>query len=582
MKFKTTSHLKPHTSYLISFLPSPFLLFSFLLFSFLLSSFSLFAQKTTITGKIENICFAQADLLLYKDDGVSYGSTKINQDGTFKLIANIPKTDLYRLAFDDGQMLMMCLSPNQNIELALDCEQLPQILSVKGSPSVEFCKNMMELLNSTKMLLDSVNRVLQADKEVQFYNEFQSNFKPFLDANTETDVFSLQVAKTTDSLQQFVNSKLVKGKIDSKEIDAFIYTSSNLLKAIATNHTKYRNYIHSMSLFYDFKNNRNAKYESFYASSVDKYLDFLEQRDAKMESSFADFVAQIENFLLFRDSLQIHDLADKKKEKDLLVAKIIALSQMVPNINDTEQSLLTYTRAADGYGKYTLQDAQRRVSSLVQKYQAFFDNENKKRSTASVSYLLANKNDLAALIFLDNFPRDQHAALHQEVIKALHEKYPDHPIVAERYKVESSPATATSIGALAPDLAFENPDGKIMKLSDLKGKVVLLDFWAAWCRPCRMENPNVVKAYKQFHDKGFEVFSVSLDRDKASWVKAIQDDGLIWPYHVSDLGHWQSKAAKIYGVSSIPATFLIGRDGRIIAKNLRGAALENALKELFD
>jgi hypothetical protein len=97
-----------------------------------------------------------------------------------------------------------------------------------------------------------------------------------------------------------------------------------------------------------------------------------------------------------------------------------------------------------------------------------------------------------------------------------------------------------------------------------------------------MENPNVVKMYHKYHDKGFEIYSVSLDRDKGSWIRAIEADGLVWSNHVSDLGFWQSEPAKIYGVSSIPATFLIGKDGRIIAKNLRGAALEKTLKELFD
>jgi thiol-disulfide isomerase/thioredoxin len=199
-----------------------------------------------------------------------------------------------------------------------------------------------------------------------------------------------------------------------------------------------------------------------------------------------------------------------------------------------------------------------------------------------VKYLIANKNDLATLMFLDVYPKDKYPELHQEVIKALYAKYPDHTIVSERYKVESSPVTSTSIGSFAPELAFENPEGKILKLSDLKGKVVLLDFWASWCRPCRMENPNVVNMYKKYNSKGFEVFSVSLDRDKASWMRGIQEDGLIWPNHVSDLGYWNSKGAKIYGVSSIPATFLINKEGKIVAKNLRGAALENALKELFD
>ncbi|MCL2303619.1 MAG: AhpC/TSA family protein [Lentimicrobiaceae bacterium] len=554
-------------------------------FCFLLSAFcffSLFAQRVTITGKIENNRFTQADLrLLYKEDGVSFGTAKVNADGTFKLTANIPKTDLYKLVFTDGQHVMMSLSPNQNIELTLDANNLTSILSAKGSPSMEFVKTVADMVGSLRILLDSVNSALQADKDVQFYNEFQSQFKPFFDANAEADAFAVQVARTTDSLQQFVNSKVVKGKVDSKEIDAFIYVSSNFLKSIAVNYTKYRNYVHSMSLFYDFKNNRNQKFESFFTSSVDKYLELLDQRDAKM-NTFTDFIAQIEPFLLLRDSLHIHGLADKKKEKELLVTNIIQLSGMQSNIKETEHNLLAYARVSDGYGKYAMQEAQRNISTTVQKYQTFFDNEMKKRNEATMNFLLAHKNDLAVLMFVDVFPKDQNPAFHQEIIKALHAKYPDHPVVAERYKIESSPATSTSIGAMAPDIALPNPDGQIMKLSDLRGKVVLLDFWAAWCRPCRVENPNVVRAYKKYHDKGFEVFSVSLDRDKATWVKAIKDDELIWPYHVSDLKFWQSEAAKIYGVSGIPATFLIGKDGRIIAKNLRGAALENALKELFD
>lgn len=144
-----------------------------------------------------------------------------------------------------------------------------------------------------------------------------------------------------------------------------------------------------------------------------------------------------------------------------------------------------------------------------------------------------------------------------------------------------SPANATAIGALAPELAFENPDGKILKLSDLRGKYVLIDFWASWCGPCRKENPNVVRLYQQYHEKGFEVFSVSLDKDKNSWIKAIEKDNLLWPNHVSDLKYWSSQGAKIYGVSSIPSTFLIDKEGRIIGKNLRGSELANKLESLF-
>jgi thiol-disulfide isomerase/thioredoxin len=144
----------------------------------------------------------------------------------------------------------------------------------------------------------------------------------------------------------------------------------------------------------------------------------------------------------------------------------------------------------------------------------------------------------------------------------------------------------TNIGDKAIDLAFTNPEGKTMALSSVKGKIVLLDFWASWCGPCRMENPNLVAAYNKYKDtkfknaKGFTIFSVSLDQNKDAWVKAIAKDNLTWEYHVSDLGGWQSKPAQIYRVNSIPASYLIDQNGIIIGKNLRGPALDAALEKL--
>lgn len=136
------------------------------------------------------------------------------------------------------------------------------------------------------------------------------------------------------------------------------------------------------------------------------------------------------------------------------------------------------------------------------------------------------------------------------------------------------------IGSVAPDFSQNSPDGRPISLSSLRGKVVLIDFWASWCRPCRMEMPNVKKAYATFHPKGFEILGVSLDRDKGAWTGAIQQDGLPWK-HVSDLAFWDNAAAQLYGVSSIPYTVLLDRDGKVIAKNLRGAALEAKLAEVL-
>jgi thiol-disulfide isomerase/thioredoxin len=137
------------------------------------------------------------------------------------------------------------------------------------------------------------------------------------------------------------------------------------------------------------------------------------------------------------------------------------------------------------------------------------------------------------------------------------------------------------IGQQAPELNFTSPSGKSIALSSLKGKVVLIDFWASWCKPCRMENPNVVRLYNEYKDKGFTIYSVSLDKDKARWESAIQQDGLIWPNHVSDLKGWQSAASARYGVNGIPYTVLLDKDGKVIATSLRGIQLEQKLKEIL-
>jgi thiol-disulfide isomerase/thioredoxin len=204
------------------------------------------------------------------------------------------------------------------------------------------------------------------------------------------------------------------------------------------------------------------------------------------------------------------------------------------------------------------------------------------------------KDPLVALYYTSFLRMDKYPEENKKMLERLEKEMPNssyakemreqYNVMAEQIKAmeqAKKSEAATAEGAMAPELEFAAPDGKKIKLSSLRGKVVLLDFWASWCGPCRRENPNVVAAYNKFKDKGFTIYSVSLDQDAGRWKGAIQQDGLLWPYHVSDLKGWQSEAARIYGVNSIPAQFLLDKTGKIVAKNLRGEELEQKLAEIL-
>jgi peroxiredoxin len=204
----------------------------------------------------------------------------------------------------------------------------------------------------------------------------------------------------------------------------------------------------------------------------------------------------------------------------------------------------------------------------------------RQKYTARIKDSIRNMGPTVTAIFATNFlDREAEGPFFDSLAMVFEKAMPDSKY-SKQFVDNVKKQQKLSVGKEAPNFALTNPNGEEVALQSLRGKYVLIDFWASWCRPCREENPNVVKMYKKFKNKPFEILGVSLDNDKFKWTQAIDKDGLIWK-HVSDLKGWESSAAELYKVSAIPATYLIDKDGKIIAKNLRGKELEAKLNEIL-
>lgn len=552
--------------------------FAFLLMMVL--ALNVFAQKTTkINGTIQNNKFSKVELLNSYGDTKEFGSAEI-KDNKFTLAVDVPQ-DIYRLDFGQGAAILVVLTPGENININLDAENIQKIQSVTGSESMNKVKQISDYSFRRREVLDSINEALQNDPDKIYWSSFTQNFNSFRQTNDDVDEYLAKAFDNTDSISTVFSKYMPDGKVSGKNLRVCADELNKWLKKLDINYAPFASYLENVNRYYDFSGSRVTNAQNLY-SEFDQYMAHLSERHDIAKNSIGSMIPKVKELLSVRDSLAFNNLLDKKNLTSWLKEAYSKIHSDIRSIADKSSQYNKYVKDDAIRADKLVVDSQVKIKEVVQKYQSAFDATDNYLTARMKDEIKQNKDELFTLMFIDMFPREQNAALHNEVFTALHSKYPEHPIVKERWNIMNSPASKVNIGAIAPELEFPNPDGKMLKLSDLRGKVVLIDFWASWCGPCRKENPNVTNIYRKYHDKGFEIFSVSLDSDAASWKRAIETDKLVWPNHVSDLKKWQSQAAAIYNVRSIPSTFLLDKEGRIVQKNLRGADLENAVKQLLE
>jgi thiol-disulfide isomerase/thioredoxin len=239
------------------------------------------------------------------------------------------------------------------------------------------------------------------------------------------------------------------------------------------------------------------------------------------------------------------------------------LSKIIQSLDSMAQ---IYLKGVNNYTKKYIDDNITSMASLVALYQ----------QVAPQVYVLNPVEDLSYFVKVDSSLSSLYPE--SETVKSLHDQVKS---VVTRVKGQNDQTSLTGVGSLAPEINLPTPKGDSVKLSSTRGKIVLLDFWASWCTPCRLENPNLVKAYNMFRSKGFNIFQVSLDKTKEDWMKGIQDDNLGQWIHVSDVKYWNSVVVPLYKIESIPHSLLLDKDGKILATNLRGEQLQTKLAELF-
>ncbi len=279
------------------------------------------------------------------------------------------------------------------------------------------------------------------------------------------------------------------------------------------------------------------------------------------------------DFTIYKDSFNLSKIVGSKANDD-------ARSYM--------QSSSTFRKENEALRNQFMGARKNNDTAFINSYKDKMKELGEKNKTFNIDYVKNNTSSLFPVLLLESLLNSKIIPLKE--VQEVFDGYPkdlQESLCGKRIKERIDSALATAEGSVAPDFTAPTPDGKEITLSEIKGKATIVDFWAAWCGPCRKENPNVVKVYEKYHDKGLEIIGVSLDgtprqKDaKKAWLDAIEKDGLTW-HQVSNLNYFNGPVAKQYNIRSIPATFILDSEGKIVAKNLRGPDLEKKIAELLD
>ncbi|MFN5985205.1 MAG: redoxin family protein [Fluviicola sp.] len=320
------------------------------------------------------------------------------------------------------------------------------------------------------------------------------------------------------------------------------------------------------------------------------YVDYLKGKLDKKGDFVLTGTLPFEDYYVIRIGTQHINLICKANSKIRVIAdgkNINAFHNIVGSdesvaLNEFVTQMQAY-RAKMDTARVMIQRYPQNADAINQSFQQEYFGFNAYKQ----KFISQHENSPALIPVLSTLDTEKEFEIYEAIVNQLIIGFPNSPSVKntkinfDQMKAQKEAANFLAPGKKAPVFVQNDVNGKPISLEDLKGKVVLIDFWASWCGPCRKENPNVVNLYKKYKDKGFTVLSVSLDNEKAKWLGAIEKDGLVWPYHVSDLKGWANEASKMYGVTGIPFTVLVDANGNIINTKLRGPELEQTLKSIF-